>query len=370
VAKICLNMIVKNESLILAECLDSVRSWISSYVICDTGSTDGTPELIRNFGERHGIPGEVHSIKFEDFSQARNQALEKARASQLDFDTLLLLDADMRLVPDEVTPDQLDPSVDGYLLEQKSFDLGYWNLRLLRRSAVAEYLGSTHEALHVEGNCQRLERAWMRDLANGSNRIHKLRRDLELLSRDLVENPDDARSTFYLAQTLRDSGDLQKALHYYQVRSQMGGWEQESWYAAYMAGRCLLELDRFAEASQRLLEAYARRPQRLEPLYYLAKAHRIRNQYELAWLYCQAGLDKPHPDADELLFIESSIYQWGFCEEASIIGFYTRDPQAKSLGQRKCQQLTTSTHVPENIQALARSNLQYYLSNQAVFTAA
>ena len=370
-AKICLNMIVKNESAILAECLESVRPWISSYVICDTGSTDGTLELIQSFGERHSLLGEVHSIEFQDFSQARNQALEKARRSSLEFDFLLFIDADMRLVTDGLTPAVLNPQVDAYLMEQRNPELGYWNLRLLRRSALAEYQGSTHEALHVEGNCQRLECAWMRDLANGSNRIHKLQRDIQLLRQDLEQNPNDARSTFYLAQTLRDSGDHLQALQLYQSRAQMPGWDQESWYASYMAGCSLLTLDRLEEASQRLLQAYAQRPQRLEPLYHLAKAYRERGQPELAWLFCQIGLGKPAPSSDEILFVENFVYQWGFREEASISGFYVNDPGAQRLGRTHCKFLAEDPNVPDNVREMARSNLAYYTqTRQPVLTAA
>jgi hypothetical protein len=43
---ICLNMIVRNEAHIIAETLDSVARYITSWVIVDTGSNDGTQNLI------------------------------------------------------------------------------------------------------------------------------------------------------------------------------------------------------------------------------------------------------------------------------------------------------------------------------------
>ena len=46
---LCLGMIVKNEAAIIRECLDSVTSLIDYWIICDTGSTDGTQELVRNY---------------------------------------------------------------------------------------------------------------------------------------------------------------------------------------------------------------------------------------------------------------------------------------------------------------------------------
>src|ERR1700733_8465904 len=90
-------MIVKNEVANLERCLRSVADHISCWIIGDTGSTDGTQELIEKFFAARDIPGELHSFPFENFAQARNEALDRARASALPFDYILLTDADMEL---------------------------------------------------------------------------------------------------------------------------------------------------------------------------------------------------------------------------------------------------------------------------------
>jgi glycosyltransferase involved in cell wall biosynthesis len=89
-ATLCLNMIVKNEMANLERCLASVVDHIASWVIGDTGSSDGTQAFIRDFFGRRGIPGELHEFAFENFEQARNEALARAYASPLAFDYLLL----------------------------------------------------------------------------------------------------------------------------------------------------------------------------------------------------------------------------------------------------------------------------------------
>ena len=44
---ICLNMIVKNESRVIKRCLESVKGFIDYWVIVDTGSEDGTQDMIK-----------------------------------------------------------------------------------------------------------------------------------------------------------------------------------------------------------------------------------------------------------------------------------------------------------------------------------
>src|SRR5215213_680511 len=95
---LCLNMIVKNEIANLERCLVAVAEHIACWVIGDTGSTDGTQNLIESFFAARYIPGELHSFPFENFEQARNAALACAYASPLDYDYLLFADADMELV--------------------------------------------------------------------------------------------------------------------------------------------------------------------------------------------------------------------------------------------------------------------------------
>ena len=55
---VCLSMIVKNEAPVIRRCLASVCPLIDSWVIIDTGSNDGTQEIIREY--LRDIPGELH----------------------------------------------------------------------------------------------------------------------------------------------------------------------------------------------------------------------------------------------------------------------------------------------------------------------
>src|SRR5579883_1017327 len=90
---ICLNMIVKDESRVIRRCLTSVKDLIDYWVIVDTGSTDGTQEIIREFLK--DIPGELHERPWVNFGHNRNEALKLAKNKS---DYLLFIDADEELV--------------------------------------------------------------------------------------------------------------------------------------------------------------------------------------------------------------------------------------------------------------------------------
>ena len=77
---VCLNMIVKNESHIIRETLEMLCNKINFayWVICDTGSTDNTKEIIQSFFDEKRIPGELHSHEWKNFAHNRSLALNEA----------------------------------------------------------------------------------------------------------------------------------------------------------------------------------------------------------------------------------------------------------------------------------------------------
>ena len=64
-ATICLNMIVRDEAAVIERCLASVRPYIDSWVIVDTGSLDDTPARI--VSTMAGVPGELHHRAWRNF---------------------------------------------------------------------------------------------------------------------------------------------------------------------------------------------------------------------------------------------------------------------------------------------------------------
>jgi hypothetical protein len=72
-ATFSLCMIVKNESKVLARCLDSVAHLMDEIIIVDTGSTDNTKEIAL------GYTDQVYDFPWQnDFAEARNFSFSKA----------------------------------------------------------------------------------------------------------------------------------------------------------------------------------------------------------------------------------------------------------------------------------------------------
>ena len=357
-ARLCLNMIVKNEALNIERCLIAASRVICAWVICDTGSGDETPAMIERFFGERGLPGELHHVPFVNFEQARNEALDRARRSAFAFDYLLLLDADMELVVE-------DPCFcvgltgECYAVCQRN-GLSYFNTRLLRRDVAARYKGVTHEFLDTGGSPPRLDGIWFIDHASGANRPGKFERDAKMLEEAIAQDPANARHVFYLAQSLRDAGRLGEARATYLRRAAMGGWDEEVWYALLQVAQLAERLGESASTVENAyLAAYGARPTRAEPLVQLARWHRERREWGLALLYARAAAAIERP-ADRL-FLDESTYAWRPWDEIAIAAWYVG---AHAEGRRAAERLLAEQRFPPSERARIDANYAYYAGDR------
>jgi glycosyltransferase involved in cell wall biosynthesis len=357
---LCLNMIVKNEMANLERCLAAVADHVACWVVGDTGSTDGTQEFITSFFARRRLPGELHSFPFRNFEQARNIALDRATASKLNYDYLLLADADMELVVEDVGfRSRLEAP--GYrLIQRTDSGLSYFNTRLTRRNSGARYHGVTHEYLDVPGGVEELRGVWYKDHATGANRVDKFERDIRLLTEALKQEPENHRYWFYLAQSYRDAGRMAEAVEAYAKRATMGGWEEEAWYARLEEARGLKRLGDESGFLRQAVAAFNQRPHRAEPLYELARFYRERGMNDASLLFSELGVAMPRPEED-ILFLEDFVYKTGLQEEYSISANYARDPVRRDRGHAACNWLALNRETPTGSRDLAWSNLFFYV---------
>ncbi len=351
IPKICLNMIVKNEARIIGDCLAALAPHVDCYVICDTGSTDDTKAIVGRVMAGHGVPGEMHDCGFIDFAQARNEALDRARASGLAFDYILFCDADMTLeILDE---DWKSGLVEGcYMVEQYGENLSYFNVRLVARHAGGRYRGVTHEYFDCPGSIGTTRGIRYHDRACGANRAGKDERDLRLLRRAIEAEADEGlvqRYVFYLGQTYYDMGRYGDAIAFYRERAGMGGWDEEVFYALYRLGLSHMHLEPAPEdAEGAMLDAFLRahdtRPGRIEPLYELARFHRERGRHASGYLFAKAACARPRPE-DDILFLNDAIYAYRRFDELAVCAYWCGAYQ-ESLDL--CEALLRNPAVPKD----------------------
>ncbi|QCS48340.1 glycosyltransferase [Picosynechococcus sp. PCC 11901] len=352
-ATICLNMIVKNESENIERCLNSMLSWIDSYVICDTGSTDDTIQKIQNIFNSNKIPGTIHEFPFINWEQARNEALKKAKNSHVIQDYILFADADMELVVDDINFKSrlCEPA---YSIQQRN-QLWYYNTRLIQANLEAQYIGVTHEYLSISCLPKQLKELWFIDHASGFNRAGKFQRDIDLLLEDLKQNPNNSRSLFYLAQSYRDNNNLLKSRETYRKRIEIGGWNEEIWYSLYQIAKLNERLDEPEEKiCNAYLAAYQFRPSRAEPLVELARFYREKQKYHLANIFAQQALKIKKPN--DTLFLENSVYRYRAMDEAAIAAFWTGD---KKQSFNLCQKLLLGDLLPEKDRQRVKKNASF-----------
>jgi glycosyltransferase involved in cell wall biosynthesis len=378
-ATVCLNMIVKNEARIIERCLSALRPFIDTWVIVDTGSTDGTQDIIR--ATLKDLPGEVVERPWRNFGHNRTEALRLAEG-RADF--ILLCDADMilQIKDPEWRP---DPARDGYFVRQHHDERSFSNIRLINARLTENhtgdrrwcYRGSTHEFIDsvtpdLNDDIIQTDAISFLDPADGGSKADKYSRDAALLEQELLtletQSGDaqlvdklKARTVFYLAQTYRDMDEHQKALDTYRRRALMGGWPEEVWNALFEVAR-MSELVAIEPqiVLQRYLLAYEYRPRRAEPLVELARYCRQRRQYALAHLFASQAISKPQPD--DILFVDTTAYTWRAQDEFAVASFWMGHYQACA---DTCDRLLASGHLPteqvervaEN-QALAMKNIR------------
>lgn len=346
--KICLCMIVKNESKIIRRCLESCLPILDYISICDTGSTDNTVEIINNFCKEKNIPGKVHNHVWKNFGHNRTLSYTTAKQAFPFADYCLLIDADMSL---KVLPgfDKSTLDAGGYLVAQLGGNLYYFNTRLLGTKYNWKCIGVTHEYWSAEDpSCisKQLTTLEMDDFGDGGAKGDKFERDIKLLTQGLIDEPGNERYMFYLAQTYHDIGQFRNAIKWYRKRIAKGGWYEEVYYSYYRIARCKLGLKRsWGEIQQAYEEAHQYLPSRMEPLFEIGKYYQENEKYPEAYKWLIKASKIPFP-RNQVLFLFKDIYEFRVWDALGIAAFYIGQYQVavdsciKALKSSFCKQET------------------------------
>lgn len=317
---LCLVMIVKNESKVIKRCLDSVKDYLDYWVICDTGSTDGTQDLVRNYFEEKKIKGELLEHEWKNFGHNRTQAVQAAQGKA---DYLVLMDADFVMVVKDIEFKKSMICDNGYMIRYEG-NLDYRQMLLVSGKYKWRYIGVTHEFIDcpdIPKSRRNFDGFTIHHHADGGSRSDKFERDIILLKQGLRDEPNNLRYWFYLARSYDDLGKLNEAIDAYDKRISMKGWIEEDYYARYQRATCMRRRgDSFEDVCHAFMEAYQFRSSRLEAIHDVVRMCRLKNKYKEGFRYGIRAFGTGYPS--DILFVDKSIHDWKFNDELALCAYY------------------------------------------------
>jgi glycosyltransferase involved in cell wall biosynthesis len=360
--KLALNFICKDESPVIEKMLESAKSIVDLIVVNDTGSTDGTQQIIKNFGEKHGIPTYVFERPFDDFEKSRNHAMQKLRdvVNELGWNPDQVhgfwFDCDETLVIDsKFSKNQF--TKDLYMINTYIGAMKYTRNTFFKVSKPFRWYGPVHEFIVcdeqnitsglAEGilvDVKMTGNSWQGDIAEKyASHAYKLETYIN-------NNRQDPRWIFYTAQSWHDAASirdnreenderLRRSLKYYKERVQRtDGYAEEIYYAQYRIGTIMRILEEpWNLTHQELLKAYQIDPMRGESIKIIIDHYMHMQEWHMAYLYSKFAKNTFHgknPYPTRLLFVDEATYVWKFAEAHAAASYYTgRMEEAKQTYQ-------------------------------------
>lgn len=389
--RLVLSIIVKDESHCILDMLNtSIKDVYDMVVVADTGSTDGTQDIIRKWGEDNNVPTYVFDRPFDNFCNSRNYAMEKAREMvdkhgwKREETWTGWNDADEKLIVDK-SFDKKKMDKDLYMINTYIGKMKYTRNTFGRMSKPFRWYGPVHEfiicdeqnitsglieGLHVD--VKMIGASWKGNIAD------KYKKHAALLE-DYIDNEDrNSRWVFYTAQSYHDSATLQdnreeneerlrRAMKYYKERvDRVDGYEEERFYSQYRIGTIMKVLEKpWEQTHQALLKAHAMDPLRAEPIKLIIDHYLMSNEWHLAYLYsksAKATFHKNSPYPTRLLFVDEALYNWKFLEVHAAACVYTgRKEEGKASYDEMVALLKAHPEwfAPEEVQKI-QMNAQFF----------
>lgn len=358
--KICLLLIVKDESHIISECLNSVYESIDYWCISDTGSSDNTCEIITEFFKEKNIPGELFHDQWVDFAHNRTlnfQHAEKGRAAKI-CNYMWVIDADDKLTGKIVIPEKF--RADEGLLKFKSGTIYYPRPQLFKIGCDWSYISELHEMPICEKSKSTRENLdgdyYIESRRLGARSLNPLKyykdgmvlwkaydkriKEQQELQGKKGENVRKqlerielllTRYAFYMGQSFRDYGDTEYSEKWYTIRSLQpkGKWDEECYQsrlelANNERNRNIEKKINKEETDDSVMEklymtAFNIYDVVLEPYYYLVEYFNRYHNFEKAYFYADKAKHITLPNSN--LYLIREIYEYKFAKEYAYAAF-------------------------------------------------
>ncbi len=226
-------LIAKNEENNIEYCLSHLKSVADEQIVVDTGSTDRTVEIAERLGAKI-----FHFDWIDDFSAARNFALDKAKG-----DWIIFLDCDeyfddssVGVIKKCIKDINGNRNIDGILSELINIDkdkniigiVKNVSPRIFRKKRNIRYQKPIHEVL---SDCKREDGRFISSLADKSETLkilhtgydkgvvcekNKNERNISMLKKELEKNPEDSQLNLYISKSYYMDGAYAEGLQYAQ----------------------------------------------------------------------------------------------------------------------------------------------------------
>lgn len=328
-------MIVKDEGHIIQKTLENLCSYInfSYWVICDTGSSDDTIEIINNFFKGKDIDGEIHKHEWEDFASNRTKAIELAYNKS---DYVLIFDADDSIVGNFKIPENLDKQMYhlffGGGVKYKRPLLLYNRIEWKWKGVVHEYITTKDEKEVMQGLIEGDYHLISGRDGNRNKNPKKYLSDALLLEKGFYKEIDNGdyglatRYAFYIAQSYSNSDtqeEKEKSMYWYKKVLELNGWKQEKYLACYHLGSYYMNKKDYEKTVEFLSKATEFDPERIENIVKLAEFffkkdnHSMVNALYQKYKFIKKPVDK--------LFLIDFYYNNVLEYYNSISGYYVED---------------------------------------------
>ncbi len=333
----CFATMCKNEEHCIQNTLESVYKHIDYWVICDTGSTDRTCEIVKNFFEEKGIPGELHVDEWVGFDHNKSLMMERAKDKT---DYVLHLDADDLLI-NGLDFGKNDIGDDAYFMNVTRGTLKWMALIIFNNRLTWKFCGVAHTTI----KCKEKESFTTKDISNRNSYVSgegigsrafdpkKFLYDAEKLKKQffdtLLSDPDDlnSRSAFYTGQSYQDYGMLEEAIKWYRLYTKLDvTWFEEIFECNMRIAYCMMKLNyKLSDIESQMSLAINIEPDRAEPYHFMGKHCNEIGEYEKAYNYLRAAKSRDYKSVKEKyrLFIQETMYGIYNNDELSVACFWS-----------------------------------------------
>jgi GR25 family glycosyltransferase involved in LPS biosynthesis len=313
-------MIVKDESHIIRETLEKLCEKINFdyWVISDTGSTDDTPNIIKEFFKEKNIDGELYFDEWKNFAYNRTLALEYAYQKT---DYLLVFDADDEIYGDFKLPSILDH--DAYQFCFGGIGIKYGRILLVNNKKKFNFLGVLHEYMNFADSTVDYKLTYLEgDYYVISGRKGSRNKDPQKYLKDALilekayeeefANKNDIykRYAFYCGNSYYDYNDKDNALTWYKKTLEVSDNNQEKYVSAKKIYEIYKEKKQEESGLAYLVMGIHYDNQRCECVYPLIMYYVKLNMFDIAYNYFCCIRNLSNISYPSKILCEPKVYEY------------------------------------------------------------